>query len=249
MIFRQLFEELSSTYTYLIACEETRQAVLVDPVYPTSDRDLSVLHELDLTLIYTIETHIHADHITSALKLKKDAGSKMIFPLMSECERTDLRSEEGKPITLGSVVINPLYTPGHTDDHTSYQFNDRVLTGDALLINGCGRTDFQNGDGEVLYHSVREKLFALPDDTLVYSGHDYRQHRVSSIVQEKQLNPRLGGNRSLPDFLKIMDNLNLDYPKFIDHAVPGNQQGGMCPADLPDKFDSYCHQMTESPQG
>lgn len=249
MIFRQLFEELSSTYTYLIGCEETGDAVLIDPVYPSAERDLHMLRSLGLTLVYTIDTHIHADHITSARKLKQDTGSQIIYPAHSQVDCADLRAEEGSPITFGSVTIDPLYTPGHTDDHFSYRIDNRVLTGDALLIDGCGRTDFQNGNSGALYNSIREKLFVLPDDTLVYPAHDYNQRHVSSILQEKQLNPRLGDDQTAEGFKELMADLNLAYPKFIDHAVPGNQQCGVCPADLPEKFDKYCQEMTESLQG
>ena len=249
MIFYQLFEKLSSTYTYLIACEETGQAVLIDPVYPTWERDLGEINKLGLSLKYTIETHIHADHITSALKLKQETDSKIIFPVMSQCECPDLRAEENVPITFGSVSLNPIYTPGHTDDHFCYQLGDKVLTGDTLLIDGCGRTDFQNGNVADLYKSVKEKLFTLADDTLVYPGHDYNQRHVSSVIQEKERNPRLGGDRKLEEFITIMNNLNLPYPKFIDHAVPGNQQCGVCPSHLPEDMANYCQQMTDSPQG
>jgi glyoxylase-like metal-dependent hydrolase (beta-lactamase superfamily II) len=145
--------------------------------------------------------------------------------------------------------LQPLHTPGHTDGHFAYLFSDRVFTGDALLIEGCGRTDFQNGDADALYKSVRDKLFALPDETLVYPAHDYKERFVSSIAQEKKRNPRLGGDKTLEEFKHIMANLNLPYPKFIDHAVPGNRQCGVCPSDLPENLASYCQQMTESPQG
>lgn len=249
MIFHQLFEELSSTYTYLVGCEDTGNAVLIDPVYPAWERDLGEINKLGLKLIYTIETHIHADHITSALKLKEETGSKIIFPAMSQCECPDMRAEENIPITVGGVKLNPIYTPGHTDDHFCYQLDDKVLTGDCLLIDGCGRTDFQNGNVDDLYNSVRVKLFNLPGDTLVYPAHDYHQRHVSSIVQEQQRNPRLGGERSLDEFTSIMNNLNLPYPKFIDHAVTGNQKCGVCPSHLPEDMKNYCQQMTDSPQG
>ena len=249
MIFRQLFEELSSTYTYLVGCEATGQAILIDPVYPAWERDLGEINKLGLKLVYTIETHIHADHITSALKLKQEAGSMIIFPVMSQCECPDLRAEDNIPVTIGSVSLTPIYTPGHTDDHFCYQLDDKVLTGDCLLIDGCGRTDFQNGNVNDLYNSVREKLFNLPGDTLVYPAHDYQLRHVSSIAQEQQRNPRLGGSRSLDEFTNIMTNLNLPYPKFIDHAVPGNQKCGVCPSHLPEDMANYCIQMTDSPQG
>jgi len=249
MIFHQLFEELSSTYTYLIGCEETGQSVLIDPVYPSWERDLAEINRLGLNLKYTIETHIHADHITSALKLKEETGCQMIFPVTSQCECPDVRAEEGIPITFGSINLEPIFTPGHTDDHFCYKTGEKVLTGDALLIEACGRTDFQNGNVAELYKSVREKLFALPEDTLVYPGHDYNQRHVSSILQEKQRNPRLGGDRSLAEFTEIMDKLNLPYPKFINHAVPGNQKCGVCPSHLSEDMAAYCKQMTDSPQG
>lgn len=249
MIFRQLYEELSSTYTYLIACEETGQAALIDPVYPSVERDLAIISSLGLKLLYTIDTHIHADHITSAKRFKELTGSQIIFPVASQCDCPDLRAEEGRPLNVGGVTIDPLYTPGHTDDHYAYRVGDRIFTGDALLIEGCGRTDFQNGDSDTLYKTVREKLFSLPDDTLVYPGHDYQNRHVSSIAQEKQRNPRLGGTTTIEEFRQIMANLNLAYPKFIDHAVPGNQLCGVCPTDLPTKFNEYCAEMTESIQG
>lgn len=249
MTFKQLYEALSSTYTYLIACEDTGQAVLIDPVYPTVERDLQIIRSLGLKLVYSIDTHIHADHITSARRLKELSGSQIVYPVTSECDCADLRAEEGRPINIGGVTIDPIYTPGHTDDHYAYKIGNRILTGDALLIDGCGRTDFQNGNADDLYKSVREKLFSLPDDTLVYPAHDYNHRHVSSISQEKERNPRLGGNTTIEEFKRIMSELNLAYPKFIDHAVPGNKLCGVCPDDLPEKFDQYCQLMSESPQG
>jgi glyoxylase-like metal-dependent hydrolase (beta-lactamase superfamily II) len=249
MIFRQLFEPLSSTYTYLLACEQTGQAVLVDPVIASMDRDLAALHELGLTLAYTLDTHIHADHITGALELKKKTGCKIAAPAIDRLPCVDVGMEEGRPLAVGGLSLQGLHTPGHTDGHFAYVLGDRVFTGDALLIEGCGRTDFQNGDADSLYRSVRDKLFSLPDDYLVYPAHDYQDRRVSSIAQERKRNPRLGGERTLEEFRSIMANLNLPYPKFIDYAVPGNRQCGVCPSDLPDKLEKYCRQMTQSPQG
>lgn len=147
------------------------------------------------------------------------------------------------------MEFQPLHTPGHTSGHIAYVLGDRVFTGDALLIEACGRTDFQHGDADALYHSVRGKLFTLPDETLVYPAHDYQKRWVSSVMQEKERNPRLGADRSIEEFRQIMAGLNLPYPKFIDYAVPGNKQCGVCPADLPENLGKYCQQMTESPQG
>lgn len=249
MIFRQLFEPVSSTYTYLLGCPETGQAVLIDPVIVTMDRDLEQVHRLGLTLAYSIDTHVHADHITAALELKNKTGSRIAAPAAEQVACADVQLEEGKVFQVGSLEFQPLHTPGHTSGHFAYVLNERVFTGDALLIDGCGRTDFQQGDSEALYHSVRGKLFTLPGETLVYPAHDYQNRWVSSVMQEKQRNPRLGGDRTIDEFREIMAGLDLPYPKFIDYAVPGNKQCGVCPADLPANLERYCQQMTDSPQG
>jgi sulfur dioxygenase len=249
MIFRQLHEPLSNTYTYLVADEETRRAALIDPVLPAWQRDLAEVRALGLELAYTVETHVHADHITSARRLKREVGSRIVFPAVDRLDCVDEWMEEGKPLWLGALRIDGLFTPGHTDDHFAYLLEGRVLTGDALLIDGCGRTDFQNGDTDTLYRSVHEKLFTLSGDTLVYPGHDYQGRRVSSIAQEKARNPRLGGDRSLQDFRRIMAELRLPYPKFIDYAVPGNRACGECPDEIPEDLQEYCSSMSDSPQG
>jgi sulfur dioxygenase len=249
MIFRQLFEPLSSTYSYLLGCEDTGLAVLIDPVIVSMERDLAEISRLGLTLAYSLDTHIHADHITAALELKNKVGSQIAAPAFDRLPCADVGIEEGVPFKLGSLELQPLHTPGHTAGHFAYLLGDRLLSGDALLIEGCGRTDFQNGDADALYASVTEKLFSLPDDTLVYPAHDYEGRRVSSIAQEKNRNPRLGQQRTLEQFRHIMANLNLPYPKFIDYAVPGNLQCGVCPDHLPENLEKYCGHMTESPQG
>lgn len=249
MIFRQLFEPTSSTYTYLLGCEVTGQAVLIDPVIVAVERDLAEIRRLGLILSHSIDTHIHADHITAARELKKRVGSSIAAPVFDRLPCADIGIEEGVPVRIGSVVLQPLHTPGHTDGHFAYLAGDRVFTGDALLIDGCGRTDFQNGNADALFNSVREKLFSLPDDCLVYPAHDYQGRRVSSIAQEKQRNPRLGSDKTLEQFKEIMAGLKLPYPTFIGHAVPGNRQCGVCPADLPDRLAKYCAQMTQSQQG
>jgi len=249
MIFKQLYEPLSSTYTYLLGDSDSGLAILIDPVIAAMDRDLAEVHRLGLKLAYTVDTHIHADHITAALEMKRAVGSKIAAPAYDQLPCADVGIEEGIPLHVGSIVLHPLHTPGHTDGHFAYLFDDRVFTGDALLIEGCGRTDFQNGDADALYSSVNNKLFTLPDETLVYPAHDYKERFVSSIAQEKRRNPRLGQGKTLEEFKDIMRNLNLPYPKFIDYAVPGNGQCGVCPSHLPEDLAKYCKQMTESPQG
>lgn len=249
MIFRQLVEPVSSTYTYLIGCEETGQAVLIDPVINSIERDLGEIRKLGLNLVYTLDTHIHADHITSARELKELVGSRIAAPAIDGLPCTDFGIEEAKPLRVGSLVFDPLHTPGHTEGHFAYCMRDRVFTGDALLIEGCGRADFQGGDAAALYHSVTQKLFSLPDDCLVYPAHDYQNRRVSTIAQEKLRNPRLGQGKTLEEFRNIMDNLDLSYPSFIDYAVPGNEQGGVCPSDLPEDLQQYCKPTTPNFQG
>ena len=195
VLFRQLFEPISSTYTYLLGCPQSGLALLIDPVLPAWRRDLEAVHALGLKLAFTLDTHIHADHITAATRLKRETGSRIAAPAVDRLSCADAPVEEGKPLALGSLAIEPLFTPGHTDDHHAYRVGERLFTGDALLIDGCGRTDFQNGDAATLYRSVHEKLFSLPDETLVYPAHDYQGRRVSSIAQEKTRNPRLGGGK------------------------------------------------------
>jgi len=249
MIFKQLFEPVSSTYTYLLGCEETGRALLIDPVLPTWERDLAEVNTLGLTLAYTVETHIHADHITSAKKFKEISGSRIAGPALDTLPCTDVGIIDGVPFKMGSIELAPIHTPGHTDNHFAYAHAGRLYTGDALLIEACGRTDFQSGDPAALYHSVRGKLFAYDDDTLVYPGHDYEQRRISSIGQEKARNPRLGGERTLEEFVALLNGLNLPCPKFIDFAVPGNRECGACPPGVPEHLQQYCAQIAESRQG
>jgi len=249
MLFRQLFEPLSSTYTYLLGCEATGRAILVDPVLPAWERDLQVVRSLGLELACTVETHVHADHITSAARLKREAGSAIVFPVGDSFACVDRLIDEARPLEVGSVRLEGIATPGHTDDHFAYRVGERVLTGDALLIDGCGRTDFQNGDAATLFRSVHEKLFTLPGETLVYPGHDYHGRHVSSIAQEMRRNPRLGSGKTLQEFEAIMAALGLPYPRFIDYAVAGNRQCGVCPDEIPDDLQRFCATMHEARQG
>lgn len=235
MIFRQLYEPESSTYTYLFGCPDTGEAVLLDPVLETLDRDLAVLQELELRLACTLETHIHADHVTSACRLRSVTGCKVAYPEMDGLACADIGVSEISPLTVGRLTFNPLYTPGHTDSHHSYLTDvagaTRIFTGDALLIDGCGRTDFQGGDATALYRSIHEKIFTLPGETLVYPAHDYQDRHVSTVEQERKRNPRLGAGRTVEEFVDIMANLNLPYPKRIDVAVPANRLCGDCPKE------------------
>jgi sulfur dioxygenase len=230
MLFRQLFEPQSSAYTYLIGCERSGEAALIDPVFETVERDLQLLAALGLTLKCTIETHIHADHVTGASRLREQTGCKCAVPEQSGASHADVAVREGEPIHVGAMEIRPLYTPGHTDDHHAYFLDAgggaRLFTGDVLLIDVCGRTDFQNGNAATLYRSVHDKIFALPGETLVYPGHDYQQRHVSSVAQERERNPRLGGRRTLDEFVAIMSALNLPRPRQMDVAVPANRLCG-----------------------
>ena len=227
MLFRQLFDKESSTYTYLIANSSTREAALVDPVLEQVERDLKLLKELELTLKFCLETHVHADHITGTGRLRELTGCQEIIPINAQASCADRFIRDGEILTLGEVKIRAIETLGHTDSHTAYLINDKcVLTGDALFIRGCGRTDFQSGDAGKLYDSVTQKLFTLPDTTLVYPGHDYRGHTVSTIGEEKRWNPRFSG-RDRASFIELMNSLNLPNPKKMMEAVPANESCGM----------------------
>lgn len=244
MIFKQLFEPDSATFTYLVACPITHEAALIDPVLETVHRDLQVVRDLSLKLAYTIETHIHADHLTGARKLKHLAGSKIVYPAMCETSCADIGLHEGDVFKIGHVELHPLFTPGHTSHHHTYLVDNgtqnMAFTGDALLIDACGRTDFQSGDAKALYRSLHEKLFILPDETLIYPAHDYEGRYISTIAQEKTRNPRLGSGISMDEFVNIMNNLNLPYPRKIDFSVPGNQACGECPLDVPEQYKGPC---------
>src|SRR5205085_7340512 len=191
---------------------------------------LALLRQFELTLKFTVETHVHADHVTGAHRLRDETGSKAAVPEKSQACHVDAPISEGRPLSFGSLSLQPIYTPGHTNDHHCYLLDHagtvRLFTGDALMIDGCGRTDFQNGDAATLFRSVHEKMFTLPDDTLVYPGHDYERRHVSSIGQEKARNPRLGGGKTIEEFVALMGALNLPRPKKMDIAVASNRNCG-----------------------
>ena len=227
MLFRQLFDRDSSTYTYLLADLALKQVILVDPVLEQVERDLKLLQELGLSLHYCLETHIHADHITGTGKLRELTGCWGIVPENAQVNCANRHIQDEETLELGAIVLEAIATPGHTDSHMAYLINgERVLTGDALFIRGCGRTDFQSGDAGTLYDSVTQKLFTLPDATLVYPAHDYRGHTVSTIGEEKQWNPRFAG-QDRPSFIKLMNSLDLPNPQKIMEAVPANEHCGL----------------------
>ncbi len=226
MLFRQLYDSRSNTYTYLLADLELKEAILIDPVLEQVQRDLTLLQELGLSLRYCLETHIHADHITGTGKLRELTGCLSIIPENARASCADRYIQDEEDLELGSMVIEAIATPGHTDSHMAYLVNgERVLTGDALFIRGCGRTDFQGGDAGKLYDSVTKRLFTLPDVTLVYPAHDYRGHTVSTIGEEKQWNPRFVG-RDRANFIQFMNQLNLPHPQKMMEALPANEQCG-----------------------
>ncbi|MES1024376.1 MBL fold metallo-hydrolase [Gloeocapsa sp. BRSZ] len=230
MLFRQLFDQDTGTYTYLIT-SQSKDAVLVDPVVEQVERDRKLIEELGLTLRYCLETHIHADHITGTAKLRELTGCQGVVPENANAACANRFIRDGETLQIGDVRIQAIATPGHTDSHVAYLINDtHLLTGDALFIRGCGRTDFQSGNAGTLYDSVTQRLFTLPDDTLVYPGHDYRGHTVSTIGEEKQWNPRFVG-RTRDSFIEFMNNLNLPNPQKIMEAVPANEHcGNLAPA-------------------
>jgi glyoxylase-like metal-dependent hydrolase (beta-lactamase superfamily II) len=226
MKIEQLFDPATSTYSYLLWDEKTCQAALIDSVKEQVVRDATLIKQLGLKLEYALETHIHADHITGSGLLRKEFNCQVAVHENSKAECADILLSDGDVLKLGDEVIDVIHTPGHTDTDISYRAAGAVFTGDALLVNGCGRTDFQSGDAKALYHSITEKLFTLEDNTVVYPGHDYHGFTSTSIGREKRFNPRLGNNRSEQEFVAIMDSLILDPPARIDIAVPGNLHCG-----------------------
>ena len=221
MIFRQFFDSISSTYTYLISSGKGREALIIDPVLEKTNQYIKLLNELDLKLVKVIDTHIHADHISGIGELRKKTKC---ITLMGENAPADIVSmyvKDNEKITIENIEIKSIFTPGHTDDSYSFLMSDRVFTGDALLIKGTGRTDFQNGDPYDSYNSIFERLLKLPEETLIFPAHDYKGENVSTIGEEKQFNPRLQVS-SADEYANIMNNLKLDDPKMMDIAIPEN---------------------------
>lgn len=225
-MFKQFYDEVSSTLTYLLADEQSRQAVLIDPVTDNIDEYLDFLRHAELNLVYSLETHVHADHITGGGKLKALTTAKTAVSNACGAETADIQLQDHDEIEFGAEKIKVIATPGHTPGSLSFLWRDRLFTGDSLLINGCGRTDFQGGDAGKLYDAITTRLFSLAPETLVYPGHDYNGRRVSSIAQEKLINPRLA-NKTKAEFVHLMENLNLPKPKLIDIAVPANRKCGV----------------------
>lgn len=232
MIFRQLYDATSSTYTYLLADEHSREALLIDPVFEQQQRDLALLDELGLTLKLVVDTHAHADHITAAWLLKQKTGCTIASAAVINAEHVDLPLQHGQHFGVQGIDLQARATPGHTDGCMSYVLADQsmVFTGDTLLIRGCGRSDFQQGNASTLYRSITEQLFSLPDSCAVYPAHDYHGRTRSSIGEEKAYNARVGGGANETDFVGYMQAMQLPHPKKIDEAVPANLRSG-CPED------------------
>ena len=225
MILKQLFDTKSSTYTYLIASANGREALVIDPVEENVNDYINLLKELDLKLVKVIDTHIHADHVTGASKLKSSTNCTTIMGENSPAETVDIKLKDEETIKIDQLQIKALYTPGHTSDSYSFLLNNYLFSGDTLLINGTGRTDFQNGSSEDAYNSLFNKLLKLPEDTILYPGHDYNGKKASTIGNEKKFNPRLQVE-SVDQYIEIMSNLNLSKPKMIETNIARNLKHG-----------------------
>ena len=244
MIFKQLFDEETWTYTYLIADTVSKEAVFIDPVNTHIDEYIELLAAHDLQLKYSLETHVHADHITASGILRQKLGAQTAVSALCGAQTADVQIQDGDIFTLGETEqIKVIATPGHTPGSISFLWRDRVFTGDSLFIGGCGRTDFQGGDAGALYDCITQRLFTLPDETIVYPGHDYQGRWISSIKQERTNNPRLTG-KTRAEFIEIMQNLNLPKPRLIDEAVPANRYCGL---DENERQDAIILRDTEKP--
>jgi len=231
MIFRQLFDAASSTYSYLIASRRGGEALIIDPVIDRVDRYLQLLRELDLKLVKAVDTHLHADHITGLGALRDRTHCITVMGERTRVDVVSMRVADGDRLQIEGVELEVLYTPGHTDDSYSFSMADRVFTGDTLLIRGTGRTDFQNGDARAQYHSIFARLLTLPEETLVYPAHDYKGDTVSTIGEERRCNPRLQV-QSVDEYIELMGNLKLANPKMMDVAVPANMKVGLHQEEL-----------------
>lgn len=228
MIFRQLFDSNSSTYTYLLGCPDTRDAVVIDTVFEQHARDAALIRELGLTVRYVLDTHVHADHVTGAWLMREELGAETVLAAIYGVEGVDVPVAGGDVLAFGNCSLAVRATPGHTAGCVTYVTGDRSMafTGDCLLIRGAGRTDFQAGDVHAMWRSIREQIFTLPDECLIYPGHDYAGRTVSTVLEEKRFNPRIGGEAREEDFVGYMENLALPHPKLLDIAVPANLKGG-----------------------
>jgi glyoxylase-like metal-dependent hydrolase (beta-lactamase superfamily II)/rhodanese-related sulfurtransferase len=252
MLFRQLFDAETSSYTYLLADEATREALIIDPVFEQVERDVSLIRELELRLVAVLETHVHADHVSAQGLLRTRLGAKTILSERSGAVCADVLVKEGDRIAFGRHELEVRETPGHTSGCLTFVCHDprMAFTGDALLIRGCGRTDFQSGDAPTLFRSVRERVFTLPDDTLIYPAHDYKGRTLSTVGEEKRHNPRLGTQRSLDDFAQMMRELKLPYPRKMAVSVPANLACGLPPeASAPALTDVGWAPIALSPAG
>ena len=226
MIFKQVFDEKSSTYTYLIASSKGREALVIDPVLENVEEYIALLNELDLKLVKVIDTHIHADHVTGASKLKDETQCVTIMGNHTPADTVEIKIKDEETIQIDQLSIKALYTPGHTSDSFSFLMDNYLFSGDTLLINGTGRTDFQNGDAKESYNSIFNRLLKLPDETLLYPAHDYNGEKVSTIGKEKKMNPRLQVN-NVNEYIEIMSNLNLKKPNEIDFNIARNLKLGL----------------------
>jgi len=231
MLFRQLYDSVSGTYTYLIASRRGGEALIIDPVLEKVDRYLQLVKELDLRLVKAVDTHVHADHVTGLGVLRDRTQCITVMGEQSNVDVVSMRVSEGDALTIEGVSLDVIYTPGHTDDSYSFVMQDRVFTGDTLLIRGTGRTDFQNGDARQQYESLFGKLLRLPDDTLVYPAHDYKGDMVSTIAEERAFNPRLQV-KSVDEYIDLMSKLKLPNPKMMDVAIPANLHVGMAQQEI-----------------
>jgi glyoxylase-like metal-dependent hydrolase (beta-lactamase superfamily II) len=225
MIFKQVFDKKTSTYTYLIASAKGREAVIIDPVIENVNKYIQLLRDLDLKLVKVIDTHIHADHVTGASKLKQVTNCATLMGEHTPADAVEIKVKDNELINIDGLNIRSIYTPGHTAESYSFLLNNYLFSGDALLINGTGRTDFQNGNSKDSYHSIFDKLLKLPEETLLYPGHDYNGEKVSTIEKEKKFNPRLQV-KNVDEYIEIMSNLNLSKPEMMDNNVSKNIQLG-----------------------